>query len=353
MKTIKRRAAAIAAIGIIALLAWGFWPRSTASFSDAPSSAAVMLIRPVNGVNQQFLIRGTRKSDPVLLYLNGGPGTPEGILNRLFASNLEQSYVVVQWDQRGSGRSYPLFGPYPEQSIEHHLQDLHSVVGWLKQRYGRRKIILVGHSWGSILGILYSKRHPENVALYVGIGQVVSMKDGEDSSFAFTLNEAKRREDHQALEELRAMGTPPFDFETTVRQRAYVDAYGGLFHKPVSPLEITVRAISAPEYTAEDLYRFFDGSDKTLRKLWPEILRVDLRAQAPRLEVPVAFVLGRYDQTTPAPLAEAYLNALNAPRKEAVWVEDAAHNPHWENPDLFKELLDGFVSKMVSPEDVK
>lgn len=209
-RNLLRWALAIFALLMIIILPWG---QSTEPFRLADGSlvanseATITLVR-LNGRDQQVLVRGRDKDAPLLLYLNGGPGIPEGILNRQYAAGLEEHYLTVQWDQFGSGRSFDLFDPPERMTIEDHLRDLHVLVGWLKRSYRKEKVILIGHSWGSLLGMLYIRRHPENVALYVGVGQPVDMLENEQSSYAFTLEEARKRGDKKALATLERLGGP-------------------------------------------------------------------------------------------------------------------------------------------------
>jgi proline iminopeptidase len=335
-----RFALALVAVAIISILL----PRSTPPFlakdgSVQKGSEAALLTVKINGMNQQLLIRGRRKDAPLLLYLNGGPGVPEGILNRIYASELEDDFLTVQWDQRGSGRSYDLLSPPETQSIEQQLADLDAVIQWLKRRYGRQKIVLLGHSWGSILGILYVQRHPENMALYVGVGQVANMAKGEVASFAFANAEARKRRDSAAMSHLKDLGPAPATFEVTAQQRHYVERYGGAFHKPFSATQTVYHALMLSEYNLEDLWRFYDGSSRMGHQLWPEVLKTDFFRQVPKLEVPIAFILGQYDQMTPAHLSSAYFDVLDAPQKRIFWIKDAAHNPHWESPQAFRAAL--------------
>lgn len=140
-------------------------------------------------------------------------------------------------------------------------------------------------------------------------------------------------------------GAPPLNIDDTVIQRGYVEAYGGAFHKPFSATRTAFNAIRAPEYEILDLVRFYKGAEISGKLLWPEIMRVRLSDSVPEVAVPVAFILGRHDQQAPSALAMRYLERLKAPQKSLTWIEDAAHNPHWESYPAFEKALNKAVMK--------
>ena len=147
----------------------------------------------------------------MLLWLHGGPGGAERPLFRYFNSELENDFVVVYWDQRGAGRSFdPKADPH-RLTIAQHVADLDAVVDHLRQSLSQDKIILMGHSWGAVLGLLCAQAHPDKVSAFIGVNPVVSTREGQQAQYDFVLAEASRRKDNGALAHLRKIGPPPYN----------------------------------------------------------------------------------------------------------------------------------------------
>lgn len=163
----------------------------------------------VNGSNYFLRIRSQDISNPVVLFLHGGCGAADRPFIMKWNSPLAEYATIVAWDQRGAGLAYNRKVAKTEVlTKELYINDLHNVVQYLKKRFTKNKIILVGHSFGSQLGVWYVQKHPENVESYVGIGQVVDAVRNEEISFEFTLNEAKKRNDKRAIKVLEQIGPP-------------------------------------------------------------------------------------------------------------------------------------------------
>jgi pimeloyl-ACP methyl ester carboxylesterase len=155
------------------------------------------------------MLRGENGSNPPLILLHGGLGFTEMRLFRHFNAPLEKCFTVVNWDQRGAGKSFDRKIPKSSMTVEQFIADLDELVDTIRRRLGRRKVTIFGHSWGSALGVLYAARFPDKVAAYVGSGQIGDWPAGELSSYAFVLAELDRRNNRKAVKELRAIGAPP------------------------------------------------------------------------------------------------------------------------------------------------
>jgi proline iminopeptidase len=322
----------------------------TEPFVDAdgervPNSIASMERWTVRGTSQSVWLRGFSLDNPVLILLHGGPGTSEASLFRRFVPELEHSYVMVYWEQPGAGRSFTSQSSREEISIERFLADLDVVVDESRRRFGKDKVLLLRHSWGSALGMLYAHRHPEKVAAYVGIGQVANMQAGERMSYAFALNQAIAVRNEAAIEELRRIGDPPHSVDQMLMSRKWVERFGGTFHNGLSTGKLILAALPVAEVDFTDLYRFGMGNRLSLKRLWPEFSRLDLEAAVQSVDVPVFFLLGRYDNVTPSALAAAYLDRLSAACKRAIWFESSAHNAPFEEPKRFVSVLSGTVKE--------
>jgi proline iminopeptidase len=340
--TWRRWALALVALLVAAALVAcaGEVRRHTPPFLDArgavvPSSIAVMERMDLEGSLQSVWIRGLDTRNPVLLLLHGGPGASESALFRQFVPQLEQHFTVVYWEQRGTGRSWLPAARREALSTEQLLRDLHVLVERVTRTLGQRQVILLGHSWGTVLGVLYAARHPGRVQHYIGVAQVVNTVEGQRIEQEFVRAQAAARQDSDTLREIDGFGPPPLPVGALLRQGALCERYGGVFHGSMRTRDLLRAALQAQETSLLDVALFGLGNRFSLERLWPEYSAVDLVAQAPRLEVPVTLMLGRHDRHVPSELAERWLSLLQAPARRLVWFEQSAHNPPFEEPARF------------------
>ena len=310
---------------------------------NAKATAAVSIKRSehitLDGTKMYLLTRGADRSAPVLLWLHGGPGGAERPLFRYFNSELENHFVVVYWDQRGAGRSFdPKADPH-RLTIAQHVVDLDAVVDHLRQTLGKDKIILMGHSWGAALGLLYAQAHPDKVSAFIGVNPVVSTREGQQAEYDFVLA-ASRRKDKVALAHLREIGPPPYTkVGQVLAMERLVERYGGVFHKEPRRTWIMARAISSGLVTPWEIPRLIHANNVSLEAMNEELLGLDLARSVPGTGVPVLFFLGRYDRHADGKLAATYFATLCAPVKRLVWFEKSAHNIPFEEPGLFNATV--------------
>ncbi|WP_300781101.1 alpha/beta fold hydrolase [Enhydrobacter sp.] len=298
------------------------------------------MLLPMKGAREYLLVRGLNREAPVAIFLHGGPGGSETAPMRLYNAPLEDHLTMAYWDQRGTGRSYDPNIPPETMTIPQFVDDLDQVVDYLRKRLGQQRVWLIGHSWGSALGMLYARRNAAKVAGYIGTGQVASNPQDEVHAYRFVLDEARRRGDRAALARLGKIGPPPYTFDRLMVRDRLLEEYGGVFHRPPDKWRIVFEALSeVPEAGIGDLYRLWRGIEFSQRALWPSFARLDLTETVPALDVPVTFVLGRFDQRTSSPLAVAYLEALRAPSKRLIWLENSAHNGPFEEPAAFRAAV--------------
>jgi pimeloyl-ACP methyl ester carboxylesterase len=330
------------AVGLGVLLLLPGW--TPAIEGGSGKALAVLEQVPVGETRQWVLIRTEDTSHPVVLFVHGGPGTSQLTLLRNATRPLERHFTVVNWDQRGAGKSFGAGADESGMTMARFVEDLADLSASLARRFQQRKILLVGHSWGSALGVLAVKQRPELFSAYVGIGQVARMAEGEAISYAWTLAQAERAGDRRAVRALLEIGSPPYTGawqSKFMTQRRLLGRFGGeCFGSTSGAFGVVLRnLVLSTEYTLLDRIAFFRGIFRSVRLLLPELLRTDLFVQAPRLEVPVYFCLGRHDQEVPAALSERYFQALSAPAKNLIWFERSAHMCNTEEPEAFNAFM--------------
>jgi len=316
---------------------------STAAFTDArgrvvPGSVALMTDESIGGVPQQLWFRGVTTSAPALILLHGGPGASEAALFRRYNAELERHFLVVYWEQRGAGRSLTPAVTPASMSVDQFVADLDAVVDLVRRRFHKDRVVLLGHSWGTAIGLLYAERFPAKVAAYLGVGQVVDMPRGERASWEFARREAVRRDDRGALAALDRIGPPPHSVKDMFVSRKWVERFGGTFHARRSTFGLIWAALNTDEANLVDLVKFGRGNRFSLDHLWSEFRALDLDGTV-AFEVPIGFLLGRHDWVVPSVLAAEYFTRLHAPRKQLVWFEASAHNVPFEEPARFNQAV--------------
>lgn len=304
----------------------------------APNAIDETFVATLGGARQVVNVRGSNRDNPILIYVHGGPGAVEMPIAWSFQRPWEDYFTVVQWDQRAAGRSYLLEKPEtiaPTLAPARYRDDAIALIELLRQRYGKRKVILLGHSWGSVVGMMVAAKRPDLLYAYVGVGQLIDFRENERVGYAWTLAEAKRRGDTAAVAALEKIapypGDGPLDVRKTDVERGINVRYGGLAWRRADGDFYFRTARLSPLYTEADRKAWDAGSDLTMRTMWPQLAAIDFRPVT-RLEVPVIFLLGRHDTTTPSGIAERWLSAVSAPAKKLVWFEDSAHLPIVEEP---------------------
>jgi pimeloyl-ACP methyl ester carboxylesterase len=300
------------------------------------SIADVKYLR-LGGLDQWVMIRGESLGNPPLILLHGGPGFSDTPFFRRYNAPLEKSFTIVYWDQRGSGKSYDRRIPRSSMTVEQFISDLDELVDAVRARLVQQHIAILGHSWGSALGVLYAFHFPEKVAAYIGSGQYGDWAASESASYAFALAEAQRRNNRRVLDKLRRIGPPPHDARTMFVERTEVQRLEGQRGAAVWQL---ARALMAQrESSIFEFGRIWRGWRFSLDAMWAEVSRLNLLTLAPVLQMPVFFLLGRRDRWVPPETSVAYFDALSAPAKRLVWFEQSGHDPFVDEPQKFNATM--------------
>ena len=355
MKRLMLWAIAIFAPLVLALVALRAYEQSQVAKRIAiksPDGIAFVEKVRLGGVDQWIQIRGHDRTKPVLLFLHSGPGFPEMPFSHVNAE-LEKEFVIVHWDQRGAGKSYSTSIPESSMTIEQFISDTHELVELLLQRFGRSKLILLAHSWGSIVGALTVDKYPELFDAYIGISQAVDPPESERMMYRFALENAMKQGNSKAAAELRRLGEPPYQsFSNYSTMKSWVHRFRDAGYSEISPWKFVRLALASPGYSRSDLLRLALGMRFSFSHLWQEVFyRTDLFKQSPKLDVLIYFFLGRHDRTVTASaeLAERYFNELEAPRgKHLIWFERSGHWPQLEEPEKFCAAL---TEKLLESHD--
>ena len=343
----RRVVAVVVAVGLVLLGVFVARPGSTAPIvtSDGqplPGSIAEIIRTSVGGHELSMMIRGADVTNPVLLFLSGGPGGAEFGAIRGHGESLEQDFVVVTLDQRGTGSSYDQIEPTSTLTVSNAVNDVEGVTNYLRQRFGQDKVYLLGQSWGTTLGVLAVQAHPELFQAFIGVGQMVDQRATDLIFYQDTLTWARSSGNHALTEQLEAMGPPPWS-----DYRNYATVLSG-YEQDVYPYDHSVNAEGAgqmtenlpvAEYGLLDTVNLARGLSDSFALLYPQLQDIDFRATVPSLDVPVYLVEGRYEPRGRADLAKEWFASLQAPSKQWVEFETSGHRPLVEQPELFHQLM--------------
>ena len=312
----------------------------------SPDGIQETFVATLGGARQVVNVRGADRDNPVLIFVHGGPGAVEMPFAWTFQRPWEDFFTVVHYDQRGAGRSYPLNAPETLAStmtLERYRDDAIELIELMRERYGKRKVLLMGHSWGSFVGLAVATKRPDLLHAYVGVGQGIDFREGEKVGMAWTRAKAVAAGDDEAVAAIDALApypmAGPFTIEKADGWRKYAMGYGSLLYKrpPAETLYFQQPRLS-PLYTPADRQAWAKGSEFTVTTLWPRLADVSF-AQVDTVEVPLVFMLGRYDYTVPSTVAAEWLAQVEAPSKTLIWFEHSAHMPMFEQPGIFLSAL--------------
>jgi pimeloyl-ACP methyl ester carboxylesterase len=290
----------------------------------------------IGNINQSVSIHGNDVSKPILLLLHGGPGMAQIGFIRYFTQPLENEFIIVNWDQRGAGKSYSSDIETSTMTIGQFVADTIELTDYLLSRFQQSKLFLCGHSWGTVVGLLAAYQRPELFRAYIGVSQVVNMVEGETISYQFTLDQAKQTNNQKAVNELIQIGQPPFkSLKDNLLQRKWLNLFGGSTHS-ANINKLMQKASSTKEYTIWDwLWRFRKGMTYSLTHLKDELMDVAFDKTILKLDLPVYFFEGDTDFQVPSILAKNYFETIEATTKKRIVFENCGHMIPFEQPEKF------------------
>ncbi len=305
------------------------------------------------GVNQWVYVRGQNRDNPVILFVHGGPASPMSPVMWMWQRPMEEYFTVVQWDQRGSGKTYLSIDPDSISNtikIDSYVNDALEIAAYVKQRYHAKKLILVGHSWGTIVAMKAALKRPDLFYAYVGIGQVINTRDNERVSYDYAVQQAKKYHNDTALSELRSIapypGSTPLTRDRIVLARKWAQYYGGLSAYRHESMYYFDGPLLSPEYSRDDAAAIDRGNLFSLSRLLTEFLEVDFKP-VKQFPIPICMFMGRHDYTTPSDPTAVWLQALKAPLKKGIWFEHSSHLIPFEEPGKMLIELRACVNPLI------
>lgn len=307
----------------------------------------------INGVYQNLFHYGRKKDAPVMLVIHGGPGFPESPLFLKYNRDLLENYHVVFWEQRGSGVLWKE-SPDKDLTLSTIVHDACLVSRHLVQAHSCKKITLLCHSWGTIVGLKAVQSSPDLFNGYIGISQKSSLIESERVIYTETIKKAKRQNEklHRALQKLGNNSASGYDFKSkegrmTVR-KASISLGGGIYSEK-SYLPYLVPYLLSYEYGSfTGIYSLVRGILKSVDNLLDDMNSIDLTdpTHSRKVAVPVLILQGEHDLQTPHSEANRLFNLLTSPQKSFVTFNNSSHNPHFEEPQKANETIIDFVSSL-------
>jgi pimeloyl-ACP methyl ester carboxylesterase len=300
----------------------------------------------LGGIEQWVTIRGQDRTNPVLLFLHGGPGDVTNPWAFAVFAPWETHFTVVQWDQRGAGRTLRKTGPAiaPTMTLDRMTQDGIELAEYLRKHLGKDKVIIVGHSFGTILGLRVVRVRPDLFYAYVGTGQVADETQNYSAAYEALLKKAQATGNQQAFDELKSIGPPPYPSGQGYQvQRKWANRFEGADQFLFGTLGL---ALVAPGSSVQDVNDSADGQILSGERLVPQTTSSTSNDLGLKFAVPMFFFEGTEDFTTPTALAQRYLASIKAPRKEFVPI-NGGHFAVFMNSDQFLKELVARVSPLA------
>ncbi len=294
----------------------------------------------VNNTEMGMIIKGKDVSNPVLLFVHGGPGMTEYFLEQDYPTGLEDYFTVVWWDQRGAGLSYHSDMDESTMTTEQFIEDTVAVTNYLRERFGQDKIYLMAHSWGTFFAIQAVEKAPELYSAYIGIEQVSYQNESEKLAYEYMLKYYENLGNQKTVEKIKKVD---YESEEYARMRDAIMHKAGIgtTHDMKSVVSgVFFPSLKNQEYTLSEKINIWKGkifSHNTA--LSQEMFETDLRKIIQKLDTPVYFFSGIYDYTVNYKMSKDYLVQLSAPVKGFYLFKNSAHSPIFEEPDKVLSIM--------------
>ena len=284
----------------------------------------------INGLEQRILIQSEDTTKPVLLFLHAGPGMTSMMTSHYYNDSLIKNFIYVDWDQRGAGFSYNDSIDVNTMTIDQFVLDVKVLTEYLLERFNQEKIFLIGHSWGSLIGIKAVAKYPEYFHSYIGIGQAINLKKSEELCYEWLHGELTKANDTLGLKLIE---------ETHFADRNLLGKYGGIFY---SDFDMNKTMGSAPYFSQEYIQLYQKGLQFSIGLLFgSQVMNVNLFIDENKYEIPLYFMQGKYDRIFGQELLTEFIEVIEAPKKEIIWFENSGRFPQFDGQDTFQRSHQG------------
>jgi len=305
----------------------------------------------INGTNQSIYVAGTKKENPLLLWLDGGPGGSELGWVRSYLGPLHEHFTIVCYDQRGTSASYG--AGKKSLLVEDFVQDVLELSDHLLKQYNQDKLYLLGHSWGGFIGALSVQKRPELFHAFIAASPHVNSTENDTIGYHMILEGAKKRGDLKTVKELEDLGPPPY--ETIDEEGVAIgdgDAYYAVLsrlysYSPKAPSDGYFRSekmFLAPEHSLMSRINLIRGLLQGVKEVYPQIRDRSLEVEVKELQCPLYVINGRYDMSCVASITERWFDSVSAPKKQMMYLEDSGHNGVYTEAAKFMQFMEEVVA---------
>jgi pimeloyl-ACP methyl ester carboxylesterase len=329
-------------------------PGKIEAFLDAngdvlKDSVSEIISLKIGGIEQKMIIRGRNRQNPVILFLHGGPGSTEFPFSEDLRVVMENDFTICWWEQRGAGMSYSADIDPSTMTLEQLVSDTAELSNYLRNTFDQEKIFLMGHSWGTFLGMHVVQKYPDLFCAYIGIGQISNQFESEKIAYDYMLEKAREAKDknlEKALLKFSLVDENSLSMDYMAVRSTGMNKLGiGLMHNGKTMGHMIFEVLTCRVYTFQEKINWIIGSRYSLEHLWAVVPVTDLNSTVPIVEIPVFIIQGKYDYQVSTTLAEHYFKNIDAPYKQFYVFENSAHSPCFEEPEKFIYIMKNDVYK--------
>lgn len=301
----------------------------------------------INGIKQGMFLQSENEQGPVLLFLHGGAGSPEIAFNDKHPSGLEKLFTVCWWEQRGAGITFSSKTTKQEMTMQQMIDDTIEVTKYLLKRFNKEKIYIMGHSWGTLLGMLTISRAPSLYCAYMGIGQLADQDKSERLAYSYMLEEFKKAGNTKMVKKLEKY---PIDKGGKItmqylglRSEGMNNLGIGVMRSMTSMMECVKLVLSFKNYTLSEKLKFARGGSFSLSCFWDNVVGVKLIDTVSEVTIPVYIFHGKHDYQVSYALSKEYFTQIKAPLKGFYTFENSAHSPCFEEAPKMLSIIENDV----------
>jgi pimeloyl-ACP methyl ester carboxylesterase len=293
-------------------------------FADAQKPIDTTETLTIGGISQYITLKGADGSKPLLLFLCGGPGGSVIDIADHFTGKLQKEFVVVQWDQRETGKTLQLNASKTPLTVSLMEKDTHDLIDSLLHQFHRQKLYLMAHSWGTVLGFSIAASYPQSLYAYIAISPLIDQTRSELMTLEMLKEKAKQDGNKRELDELSIVQVPFVNWEQLYFARKWLFSYSG---QPIADSDTAA------------VRGYLKGWGDTWLTVWNEAIQQNHFKDLPILRCPIYFCAGRKDYQTNFSITEEYYNKVQAPKKQLFWFENSGHLIPNTESDLLQDII--------------